>query len=209
MDTQKFIGDSTSERQEWHLDYVDFLTHGDVSHIAQVEQLDKMRSLLEVLAEYSGKLTIHSNLASVLELNCLVKTPKLHFLDSGQLASLRGNSLERLDIGRTEFGPLLESFVFSELLKLSNWTSEQYSFSHFRDKQGNEVDVVMEDRRGRVIGVEVKAEATVSSRDFSGLRRLATACGDRFVTRLVLYDYDQILPFGDRMWAAPVSALWS
>ena len=95
------------------------------------------------------------------------------------------------------------------MLKLSNWTSEQYSFSHFRDKQGNEVDVVMEDRRGRVIGVEVKAEATVSSRDFSGLRRLATACGDRFVTRLVLYDYDQILPFGDRMWAAPVSALWS
>ena len=83
VDTQKFIGDSTSERQEWHLDYVDFLTHGDVSHIAQVEQLDKMRSLLEVLAEYSGKLTNHSNLASVLELYCLIKTPKLHFLDSG------------------------------------------------------------------------------------------------------------------------------
>lgn len=232
------VGDSASERQQWHLDYVDFLIHGDISHIAQVEQLDKLRSMPEVLAEYSGQLLNYSNLSSILELNRLtvkkytgifeslfivrmlkpwhskklkrlIKTPKLHFLDSGLLAAIRGISRERLDIRRAEFGPLLESFVFSELLKLSSWTSERYSYSHFRDKQGNEVDIVMEDRQGQVVGIEVKAGATISAKDFSGLRHLAAACGERFVTGLVLYDHDQTLPFGERMWAAPVSTLWS
>ncbi len=115
------IEDSTSDRQEWHLDYVDFLIHGDVSHIAQVEQLDKMRSMLDALAENSGQLMNYSNLSSILELNrlttqkyvsileslfivrtlkpwhsnklkCLIKKPKLHFLDSGLLAAIRGIS---------------------------------------------------------------------------------------------------------------------
>ncbi len=232
------IEDSTADRQEWHLDYVDFLIHGDVSHIAQVERSDKMRSMLEALAEYSGRLINYSNLSSILELNRLttqkyvnifeslfivrtlkpwhskklkrlIKTPKLHFLDSGLLATIRGISREHLDIRRTEFGPLLESFVFSELLKLSTWTSEQYSFSHFRDREGNEVDVVMQDRRGQIVGIQIKAGATISSKDFSGLRHLAAASGDRFVTGLVLYDHSQTLPFGNQMWATPISTLWS
>jgi len=54
----------------------------------------------------------------------------------------------------------------------------------------------------------VKASATISDGDFSGLRRLAAACGDRFASSLVLYDHDRAIPFGDRMAAAPVSVLW-
>lgn len=232
------VGMPTSERFGWHLDYVDFLIHGDVGHIAQVEQLKELRLMLDVLAEYSGQLMNYSNLASILDLNRstikkyvgvfeslfvihtvkpwhskklkrLIKTPKLHFLDSGLLSTLKGISLERLDIGRTEFGSLLESFVFGELLKLSTWTDERYNFSHFRDKEGNEVDFVIEDQRGRVVGIEVKAGATASSSDFSGLRRLEEACQNKFVMGLVLYDHDQTLPFGDRMWAVPISTLWS
>jgi predicted AAA+ superfamily ATPase len=56
------------------------------------------------------------------ELSRLVKTPKLHFIDSGLLTAMRGYSLSRLRADRTVFGALLESFVFSELLKLSAWT---------------------------------------------------------------------------------------
>ncbi len=82
-------------------------------------------------------------------------------------------------------------------------------FSHFRDKERNEIDIVMEDRRGQIVGIEVKGSATVFKRDFSGLRRLATAGGDRFVLGLVLYDHDQTVQFGDRMFAVPVSTLWS
>ena len=138
----------------------------------------------------------------------LGKAPKLHFLDAGLLAALRDLSPSRLRRDRTPFGPLLETFVFGELLKLVGWSDDRYTFSHFRDKERNEVDIVLEAGSGQVVGVEVKASATVSSGDFAGLRRLAGACGDRFSLGLVLYDHDRVVPFGERMLAVPVSALW-
>ena len=206
--------------------------------VARIEQLSALPRLLRVLAEQAGGLVNYSSFGSALGMNHvttqkyvgvfdslflirvlppwstnalkrLVRSPKLHFLDAGLLAALRGLSPDRLRQDRTPLGPLLESFVFGELLKLSSWADDRYEFSHFRDKERNEVDIVLEDGRGRIVGIEVKASASVSGRDFSGLRRLATACGDRFVLGLVLYDHDRSVPFGDRMAAAPVSTLWS
>ena len=139
----------------------------------------------------------------------VTKSPKLHFLDAGLLAALRGLTPQRLRLDRTRFGSALETFVFGEILKLAGWAEDRYALSHFRDKERNEVDIVIEDGRGRIVGIEVKASATVTGRDFSGLRRLAVATGDRFVQGLVLYDHEQTVPFGDRLAAAPVSALWS
>ncbi len=225
-------------RQNWHLDYVEAIVQRDVRDIARIEQLDVMPRLLRVLAEYSGQLVNYSAFGAALGMNHvttqkyvsvfenlffvrtlqpwytntlkrLTKSPKLHFLDSGLLATLKDISLERLNRERTLFGPLLESFVFSEILKLASWSDDRYVFSHFRDKERNEVDLVIEDRRGRVIGIEVKASATASKGDFSGLRRLEAACGDRFILGMVLYDHDRTVPFGDRMVAAPISTLWS
>ena len=63
---------------------------------------------------------------------------------------------------------------------------------------------MIEDRRGGVVGIEVEASATVKSADFAGLRRLAEATGDKFVLGLALYDHDLLVPFGDRLWAAPL-----
>lgn len=189
------------------------------------------------MAEHSGQLVNHSGIGAPLGMNHvttrnytntfeslylihslqpwytnkikrIIKTPKLHFLDAGLLAALRDVSPERVKSDRTVFGPILETFIFGEILKLASWSEERYQFFHFRDKQRNEVDVVLEDRRGRVIGIEVKASATVTSADFSGMRRLAEACGDRFAFGMVLYDHDQIVPFGERMIAAPLSCLW-
>ena len=124
----------------------------------------------------------------------VTKSPKLHFLDAGLLAALRGITPERLRRDRTPFGAVLETFVLSELLKLAGWADDHYTFSHFRDKERNEVDIVIEDGLGQIVGVEVKASATVSARDFSGLRRLASAAGERFALGLVLYDHDTTVP---------------
>lgn len=60
-----------------------------------------------------------------------------------------------------------------------------------------------------MVGIEVKASATVTTRDFAGIRRLSEDCGDRFVLGLVLHDHEQVVPFGERLFAAPISALWS
>ena len=229
---------SWQRRQNWHLNYVDAIIQRDIQEITRIDQLHAMPRLIKILAEHSGQLVNYSRFGSLLGMNHvtiqrylavfeslflvrtlqawytnrskrLTKSPKLHFLDAGLLAALNNYSPIHVRRNRTLFGPLLESFVFSELLKQANWTEERYMFSHFRDKERNKVDVVMEDRRGRIVGIEVKASATVSKRDFSGLRRLAAVSDDRFVMGLVLYDHDQTVPFGNRMFAAPISILWS
>lgn len=225
-------------RRDWHLNYIEAILQRDVRDIARVEQLKAMPRLLRVLAEYSGQLVNYSGFGSALGMNHvttkkyvgvfedlfvvhtlqpwysntlkrLLKSPKLHFLDAGLLAALRDLSPDRLQHERKPFGPLLETFAFGELLKLANSADDRYEFSHFRDKEGNEVDVVLEDGRGRVVGIEVKASATVSRHDFRGLERLAAACGDSFAQGLVLHDHDRTVPFGPRLASAPISALWS
>jgi hypothetical protein len=142
------------------------------------------------------------------QLKRLTKTPKLHFVDTGLLAALQGISIDKLQTDRQLLVPLLETFVLTELLKFASWSGDRLEFSHYRDKEKNEVDIIIRNRGGFVVGIEVKASATVTTADFKGLKKLAAACKSRFSIGLVLYDHDKIIPFVDRLYAAPVSALW-
>ncbi|WP_422021679.1 ATP-binding protein [Pyruvatibacter mobilis] len=227
-----------NRKQDWYQGYVDAIVQRDVRDVAQIEQLAIMPRLLAMLAEHSGQLVNYSGIGSAINLNHvttqkyvgvfeslfivhtlqpwftnklkrLTKSPKLHFFDSGLLAALRDISPDVVRKDKTSFGPVLETFVFSELQKIAVWTEQRCSFSHFRDKDKNEVDIVLENKRGEVIGIEVKSSATVTSDDFSGMLKLEQACGDKFIQGLVLYDHDQVVPFGDKMFAAPLSSLWS
>jgi len=214
---------TAARRISWLEDYGSLILDRDVRDIANIDQLDRLPRLLNILAEHAGQLINNSSFGSALglsgvtaqkyiailerlfliktlvpwsnnRLSRLVKTPKLHFIDTGLLAALREDELARLSGDKTRFGALLESFVVSVLMKLASWA---------------EVDVVIEDRRGRIIGIEVKASATVKADDFRGLRQLQAAVGDRFVRGLVLHDHDRITPFAERLQAAPLSILWS
>lgn len=93
-------------------------------------------------------------------------------------------------------------------MKQMGWIDDGYSLSHYRDKEKNEVDFVIENTAAEIVGIEVKAAATVGGNDFKGLRKLADATGKAFKLGVVLYDGEQSLPFGERMYAAPVSCLW-
>lgn len=225
-------------RTAWLEDYVALILDRDVRDIANIDQLDRMPRLLNILAEHAGQLVNHSSFGSALGLSSvttqkyvailerlfliktlppwsnnrlsrLIKTPKLHFIDTGLLASMREDEAERLRQDRLRFGALLESFVVSELMKLASWSERRVSFSHYRTKDQDEVDVIIEDRRGRIIGIEVKASATVRAQDFRGLRQLQDTVGDRFVRGLVLHDHDRVTPFGEKLQAAPTSVLWT
>ena len=226
-----------NRRQDWYADYIQAIVQRDVRDVAQIEQIAQMPRLLRILAEHSGQLVNYSGIGAAIGMNHittqkyvgifeslflartvqpwfsnklkrLTKTPKIHFLDSGLLASLRDLSLDRLHDDRSQFGALLETFVFAEILKLASGGQTRFQFSHFRDKQQNEVDIVIEDTRGRIVGIEIKAAASVSNSDFSGLRILAEASGERFVSGMVLYDHHKVVPFGERLSAVPISALW-
>lgn len=124
------------------------------------------------------------------------------------LGALLGANAERVAKDRSTFGPLLETFVFSEVLKQASWFGESCAY-HYRDKDQDEVDLVIETGSGALVGIEVKASATVNAGDFRGLRKLADACGDNFKLGVVLFDGTRPVHFGDRLVAAPMSCLWA
>ena len=229
---------SERRRQDWMRSYLTSILTRDLRDIADIEKLTELPKFVRLLAEHSGQLVNYSQfggsinvshktgqryvalleqvfLVATLQpwytnvLKRIAKTPKLHFLDSGLLAATRGLTVDRLKANRGEFGALLESFVFSEVLKLMASSDLRLTPYHFRDQQMHEVDIVLERDDGMIVGIEVKASATVKSSDFAGLRTLAGACKDRFAFGVVLYDSADLVPFGDRLTAAPLSSLWS
>ncbi len=108
---------------------------------------------------------------------------------------------------RALFGRLLETFVFQELKRQASGSDVSGIFSHFRDKDKVEVDVVLESG-GRVAGVEVKAGSTVTVDDFKGLHRLRDAARKQFAAGVVLYDGEAVVGFGNKMYAVPICSLW-
>jgi len=224
-------------RQAWARDYIKAIVQRDVRDVAEVEKLDQLPRLLRVLAHHAGQLTNFTQIGgqlglddkttrryvAVLEqlflvrrvepwfrnrLKRLVKTPRLHFLDSGLLAAMLGATAERIAKDRSILGPVLETFVFSEIVKQAAWLDEACVLHHYRDKDRDEIDIVAETGNGSLVGIEVKAAATVNAADFKGLRKLGDACGDKLKLGVVLHDGDGIVPFGDRMFAAPISCAW-
>ena len=230
--------ESERRRQDWARSYLTSILTRDLRDIAEVEKLTELPKFVRLLAEHSGQLVNYSQFGASINvshktgqryvgllgqvfliatlqpwftnaLKRIVKTPKLHFLDSGLLASARGLTFDRVKADRGTFGALLESFVFSEVLKLMTATDLRLTPHHFRDRDMREADIVLERDDGMIAGIEVKANATVKSGDFAGLRALAEACGDRFAFGVVLYDNTDVVPFGDRLVAAPLSCLWN
>jgi uncharacterized protein len=125
------------------------------------------------------------------------------------LAALLGLTADQIAKDRSTFGALLETFVFSEVMKETAWCDESYTLHHYRDKDQDEVDIIVEDERGAMVGIEVKASATVHASDFEGIRKLLDTCADDLKLGVVLYDGTKVVPFGDRLFAAPMSCLWS
>jgi hypothetical protein len=145
----------------------------------------------------------HSN-----RLSRLIKTPKLHVTDTGVACALLETNSTGLQANRELFGHLLETFVLQELKRQASWHETPIQFFHFRDKDGVEVDIVLEQGATALAGVEVKAAATVTDADFRGLRKLKDAAGRRFRSGIVLYDGETSASFGDGMFAVPIRALW-
>ncbi|MDO8319426.1 DUF4143 domain-containing protein [Rhodoferax sp.] len=141
-------------------------------------------------------------------LNRVVKTPKLQFIDAGLLATQLDLTAEKVQQDRTRFGSVLETFVFGELLKHTTTADGDYRLMYYRDADKFEVDVVIEDAAGKLVGVEVKAAATVKDSDLRGLKKLASMAGDQFKMGILLYGGTETMSLGDGIWATPLSTWW-
>ncbi|SPL92420.1 ATPase [[Actinomadura] parvosata subsp. kistnae] len=229
--------DNPRRRGRFFDSYLGDLIARDVRQLSEIERAPQMTALIRLLAARSGQLLVANALSAELGVsastvirylalleevflikripawsrnlsNRAVGTPKVAFVDSGVAANVLGTDARGLVRPGGAFGPLLEGFVLMELARQLTWSDELVDLSHYRTKDGVEVDAVLENRQGRVVGIEVKAASTVRGGDFRGLRHLADRLGDDFVAGVVLYTGTQTLPFGDRMRAMPVSALW-
>jgi len=223
-------------RSRWYRDYLEAIVQRDVRDLARIAALDALPRLLALAAGQTARLLNVSDLAGPFQLsrptirgyvtllerlflvdelpawhiNHLkrsVKSPKLHIGDTGFAATLLDMEGETLFSERELYGRMLETFVYQELRRLGSHSDRPPRFSHFRDRDGAEVDIVIE-RGHRLTGVEVKAAATVTARDFRGLRRLKDAAGPAFAGGVVLYDGETQVPFGDDLYAVPIRALW-
>lgn len=139
----------------------------------------------------------------------VVRRPKLTLNDSGLAAHLIGVSPSTAPQPGGPIGQLLETFVTNELSKQLAWSANKPSIWHFRDRSGVEVDLVLEHPDGRIVGIEVKATSTPRGGDLRGLRFLADRLGDRFHYGVLLSAAPEATPFGAKLAALPVSALWA
>ena len=224
------------ERQDWAKDYVDFTMRRDLPDIAVI--LSEVPDVADLLSQWSGQLVNYTQIGESLEIdqkttkryirllerlylikllrpfhtrirNQLVKTPKIHFLDTGLLSTNLGLDFKQLITNRNKFGPILETFVFSEILKLTIVAPMRLKLYHFRRKNKYEVDVVLKQNDGTVAGVEVKSSATIYPEDFKGLKDLCESCQDQFAFGAILYDGDRVNYYGEKLAAVPISALWT
>jgi predicted AAA+ superfamily ATPase len=139
----------------------------------------------------------------------LARAPKLVFTDTGLMAHLLQAGPERLATAPTLLGPLLENFVVMELRKQLGWSRTSAAMFHYRSHAGHEVDIVLEGPSNRLVGIEIKASSTLSAADVRGLESLRVDRPGRLHRGLVLYRGSTVVPFGPRLHAVPIGALWS
>ncbi len=226
-----------SVRNVWFQAYLTTLISRDLREIADIERVVDLPRVLQLLASLTGRLlnvanlsresgipqtTLQRYLAHLQTLFLLVrvpawyanigkrllKTPKLLLSDTGLTAFLLNADTSRLANDPLLRGQLSETFVGLELLKQIYPSGLRVQLYHFRTDKGQEVDYVLEDAEGQLVAVEVKASHTVSKTDFRGLEGFRDLVGNRLKAGIVLYYGSQTLPFGDRLWAQPLSALW-
>lgn len=224
-------------REAWMRSYLNLILQRDIKDLAQIEKLTELPLLLKLLAFRAANLmnvaevareskmvdqTLHRYIA-LLETIFLIyvqpawstnfalrfiKSPKLYLVDSGLLAYLLGINIDRSINDPIHMGKLLENFVLDEIKKQITWSKVKPQMYHFRTSDGQEVDIVLENRAGDIVAIEIKSSESVSQSDFKGLRFLQEKMRNKFIRGFVLYTGSEIVPFGPNLFALPVAALW-
>lgn len=230
-------GRNEEGRTGWFNGYITSLLERDVVELSNIEGLKNFPNLLSLLATRAGGLlntaelsrlstisssTLHRYLTLLEKLFLinllqpwsrhlglrLIRSPKLYLVDSGLLTYLLSYSPERLLCDSVFFGGILENFVIAELLKQMSWSSNRVKMHYFRTQTGIEVDVILENSDGEMIGIEIKSGEKFDTHDFKGLKYLQEKVGDAFVKGIILYAGTEVIPYGRSLIALPISSLW-
>jgi len=229
---------SAPRRDAWFESYVMTTLQRDIRDLANIADVTAVPRLLSVVAARAGGLLNFADLSrtvalpqttlkryfALLEATFLVQllrpwsrnvgkrviqAPKVYLNDSGLLAHLLGATIDRVKTDGNLAGMLLENFAVMELRKQTTWSGVQAEVFYWSTASGQEVDVVLEDRAGRIAGLEIKAAATLSGSDVRGLQALANSAGKNWLRGVVLYTGSEIVPFSSNIHGVPMSRLWT
>lgn len=225
-------------RRAWCDDYLSTVINRDIRDFATLTRGDVVAKLLGLIAARAGGLAVLTDLAQGVELardttrnylsyldmvfltvrlpawsssltTRLLKTPKLYLTDTGLAAHLlRVESETIAEPGHPSLGPLVETFVLTELLKAISAGDQQIGLFHLRTADRREIDFVLEGPGGRVVAIEVKASSSPGADALRGLRWARTQLGDRFHAGVLLHLGTEAASRGDRIYSLPLSVLW-
>ncbi|MCY4149880.1 MAG: ATP-binding protein [Gammaproteobacteria bacterium] len=231
-------GKKAKERAVWFDGYLTSILQRDVRVISELEKITLLPTLLRALAARAGGLLNDAEISRDVALNPvtsksyrgilqamfltfsippwyrnigkrLVKSPKGYLIDTLLLCHLLDWRLEEMHIRRPElYGRLVENFVATELLKNLSFSNGREQLLHFRTSDNKEVDFVLERPDGSLAAIEVKTSDTITSSDFKGLRVLQSVAPNDFKCGVVLYSGNDVVPFGDSLYAVPIDRLW-
>jgi predicted AAA+ superfamily ATPase len=226
------------DRPGWFRDYVATTIERDIVELSGIRKVAEIGQLLRLLAARTACELVMQGIIddaplerqavydhrSWLETIHLISTlpawsrnltrrvkrhPKIFITDPGLAAWLLGKTPDALkDPADPATGQLVETFAYCELRRQLTWTPTDAAIYHWQDRSGAEVDLVIEAADGRVAALEIKTGQTAKPEWFRWLAQMRDALGDKFTAGIALYAGDQVLPFGDRLIAAPMSALW-
>lgn len=226
-----------ARRTRWFDSYLESTLGRDLTDISDAHKLKEMPRLLRLLASQAANIVVPANISKsialdrgtveayigLLETVFLVRRlpawapglgsreqrhPKIYVVDTGLLLHLSGADEQRLSEDDQITGKAVENFVAMEILRHAEWSEKAPKPFHYRQGR-EEIDVVLEDRAANVVAVEVKASASIRARDWRALERLRDAKGKSFRCGVLLYAGEATVPLGDRIFAVPISGLWS
>ncbi len=140
-----------------------------------------------------------------------LKAPKIQFVDTGLVAHLVDVDAHTLITKEREMlGNLVENFIYAEFLKQTTYAKKSTKIYHYRD--GNhEVDLVVEQKNSKIIGIEIKSSATIKTEYTRGLIQLAKNAKENFLEGYIFYGGSEVLPLskdGYTFWCIPFGVLF-
>lgn len=227
------------DRPRWHNDYFDALIARDLRDISNIRRKETLRLLINILAAWSGNFidfnhimsslslqrqTIESYINALESLYIVEKLPpwiktdyervgkksKIYMTDCGSLTALLNWNKDKIYLDTDSLGKLVETFVFNELMAFIDCSKKRYHLSQYRDKDRREIDFILEDEEGNIAAIEVKAGSNISKNHFRHMEWFQSKHAQKNHFRgILLYTGENVLSFGENLWAVPISALWS
>ena len=222
---------------EWCNSYLTTILQRDIKNLANIEKVSDLSNLMQFLSIRSSNLINFSELSRTSKIagstlkrylnllqtlfiiyfhqpwhnnltKRLVKATKLYLVDTALLINILSIDQKRLEMDSNLFGQILENYISIELHKIAIWSKKNIKFYHYRNQGGEEIDIILESSLKEVVAIEIKASSNVKPDDFKAIKNLQNQIKDNLIKGIVLYMGDQIIPFGQNIYAMPINSLW-